>query len=162
VKTFRLCRCYFATSAILLHRLVSTRTMQHVISTAPFPDGIPRVGGQVQVLHEDGLWYPGKLTECDGNKWRIDFEDGDTDIYTLPHRFFALSPCRFPSALCLACPSLWLAHSADILAWLTALQGRAGHETASSDWRRMDELPQETQRGRHAQEPRCSSKRLLQ
>ena len=49
-------------------------------------EGVPHVGGSVQVLHEDGLWYPGKLTHCDGEKWHIDFEDGDKDIYTLPHR----------------------------------------------------------------------------
>lgn len=38
------------------------------------------------LLHADGLWYPGKLTGCDGAKWHIDFEDGDKDTYTLPHR----------------------------------------------------------------------------
>ena len=55
-------------------------------------EGIPRVGGSVHVLHEDGVWWPGKLTHCDGTKWRIDFEDGDQDTYTLPHRS-ACAPC---------------------------------------------------------------------
>jgi len=39
------------------------------------------------VLHEDGKWYPGKLSECDGgNRWHVVFDDGDSDWYTLPHR----------------------------------------------------------------------------
>jgi hypothetical protein len=59
-------------------------------------EGIPRVGGSVHVLHEDGLWWPGKLTQCEGTKWRIDFEDGDQDTYTLPHRSLRApcDPCR--------------------------------------------------------------------
>ena len=56
-------------------------------------EGIPRVGGAVQVLHEDGVWYPGRLGECEGGKWHIKFEDGDEDAYTLPHRYTQTSSC---------------------------------------------------------------------
>ena len=49
--------------------------------------GIPAIGSSVLVLHEDGKWYPGKLSECDGgNRWHVVFDDGDSDWYTLPHR----------------------------------------------------------------------------
>ena len=73
-------------------------------------EGIPRVGGTVQVLHEDGIWYPGMLTSCEGSKWHIHFEDGDQDVYTLPHRcakvFPAAAPCPPASSSSLPCVRL--------------------------------------------------------
>ena len=65
-------------------------------------EGIPRVGGTVQVLHEDGIWYPGTLAACEGSRWHIHFEDGDRDVYTLPHRSPACRqrPQLIPRATC--------------------------------------------------------------
>ena len=42
----------------------------------------------LQVLHEDGKWYDGQLTEfsAETSKWHILFDDGDKDWYSLPDR----------------------------------------------------------------------------
>lgn len=47
---------------------------------------MPVVG--LQVLHEDGKWYDGQLTEQnqETGKWHILFDDGDKDTYSLPDR----------------------------------------------------------------------------
>ena len=51
-------------------------------------DVVPVKGGSVQVLHADGNWYCGKLTDYDAKKgrWHILFDDGDDDWYSLPDR----------------------------------------------------------------------------
>jgi len=61
-------------------------------------EGIPRLGATVQVLHEDGVWYPGTLAACEGTKWHIHFEDGDRDVYSLPNRL-PRHPVPFPFSL---------------------------------------------------------------
>jgi hypothetical protein len=49
---------------------------------------VPVKGGTVQVLHADGNWYCGRLTQYDEPKggWHILFDDGDHDWYSLPNR----------------------------------------------------------------------------
>jgi hypothetical protein len=49
---------------------------------------VPAKGGSVQVLHADGNWYCGKLSQYDQVKgqWHIVFDDGDHDWYSLPDR----------------------------------------------------------------------------
>lgn len=54
---------------------------------------VPAPGHPVAVLHADGVWYTGRLMTSDGeaksegeSRWQIQFDDGDSEWYTLPHR----------------------------------------------------------------------------
>jgi hypothetical protein len=65
---------------------------------------VPKPGHPVAVLHADGIWYTGRLIAKEGeenaegeSRWSIQFDDGDTEWYTLPHRSASLPRLLRPS-----------------------------------------------------------------
>lgn len=73
---------------------------------------VPAPGHPAAVLHADGIWYTGRLMTTEGepnaegeSRWSIQFDDGDSEWYTLPHRSVHL---MFPVPLFL--PLLVITH----------------------------------------------------
>ena len=76
-----LCNIVFSSAQALgAHRSIST---QHVKGPEKLrkQDKVEHsysVGGAVEVLYDDGIWWPGVIEERKGaNKWRISFDDGE-------------------------------------------------------------------------------------
>ena len=69
-----------STQALGSHRSISTQQVKRPEELRKQDKVEPpySVGGAVEVLYDDGIWWPGVIEECQGeNKWRISFDDGE-------------------------------------------------------------------------------------